>query len=94
MPTVRRITLAFLVGIMFLALTTPIVWSQTVHGTIAGTATDTSGAIIGGVAVTLTNLSTAEKRYPNQRMTLAATRSSISCRQVIGWRPRKRALRN
>ena len=62
MLKVSRVTLVFLAAIMFLALTTPVVWSQTTYGTIAGTATDTSGAIIGGVAVTLTNLSTAEKR--------------------------------
>ena len=37
-------------------------WGQNVYGTIAGTVTDTSGAVIGGVSVTLTNLDTAATR--------------------------------
>jgi Carboxypeptidase regulatory-like domain/TonB dependent receptor-like, beta-barrel len=37
-------------------------WSQNVYGTIAGTVTDASGAVIGAATVTLTNLETGAKR--------------------------------
>ncbi|HEY7307001.1 MAG TPA: TonB-dependent receptor [Bryobacteraceae bacterium] len=37
-------------------------WSQNVYGTIAGTVTDSSGAVIGAATVTLTNLETGAKR--------------------------------
>ncbi len=37
-------------------------WSQNVYGTIAGTATDSSGAAVAGVSITLTNLDTGDAR--------------------------------
>ncbi|MCI0624412.1 MAG: carboxypeptidase-like regulatory domain-containing protein [Acidobacteria bacterium] len=42
--------------------TTPDVTGQTFYGSIAGTVSDSSGAIVPGTNVTLTNLGTAEKR--------------------------------
>ena len=47
-------------SVALLVLTSPIGYSQNVYGTIAGTVTDTSGAAVGDVHVTLTNLDTTE----------------------------------
>ena len=47
-------------GLFFLAL--PPAWAQTTFGTVVGTVTDASGAVIPAAQVTLTNLGTSEKR--------------------------------
>src|SRR5215469_15137090 len=49
-----------LLAVLFLGLAPTAVWGQNVYGTIAGTATDSSGAAMSGATVTLTNLATAE----------------------------------
>ncbi len=56
-----KLGLIFLAAVVVLALTPITGWSQNVYGTIAGTATDTSGAVVGGTTITLTNLDTGEK---------------------------------
>jgi Carboxypeptidase regulatory-like domain len=60
MPSLGK--LVFLAGLVTLVLTPSAGWSQNVYGTIAGTITDSSGAVIGDALITLTNLDTAEKR--------------------------------
>src|SRR3984885_6969117 len=50
-----------LAAVLILALTPAALWGQNVYGTIAGTVTDASGAVIGDAAVTLTNLDKGEK---------------------------------
>jgi carboxypeptidase family protein/TonB-dependent receptor-like protein len=46
---------------IFLALSA-IAWGQTTFGSITGTVSDTTGAVVPGALVTLTNLGTTEKR--------------------------------
>ncbi|MGA7412810.1 MAG: carboxypeptidase regulatory-like domain-containing protein [Bryobacteraceae bacterium] len=62
MSEVRRLTVVILVATIFLALTSPAAWSQNVYGTISGTVTDSSGASVAGVSVTLTNIARGDKR--------------------------------
>ncbi len=57
-----RTRLLFLVTFAVLALLPGAAWAQNVYGTIAGTVTDTSGAVIGGATITLTNVDTGAKR--------------------------------
>lgn len=60
----RRILAIFWVSsvLVGLSLAASVALGQSTFGTISGTVTDTSGAIIPGVQVTLTNLGTTEKR--------------------------------
>jgi Carboxypeptidase regulatory-like domain len=53
MPTLREIALA-----VFALSTLPTLYSQGLLGTVLGTVTDTSGALIGGAAVKVRNLAT------------------------------------
>ena len=62
MSKVRRLTFVVLAAMILLVLTTPVVWSQNVYGTITGTITDSSGASVAGVSVTLTNIAREDKR--------------------------------
>ncbi|MGI9071434.1 MAG: carboxypeptidase regulatory-like domain-containing protein [Bryobacteraceae bacterium] len=62
MPNFRRLGLFFFAAVLVLALIPGVVMSQNVYGTIAGTVTDTSGAVVGDASVTLTNLDTGGKR--------------------------------
>src|SRR2546430_13502277 len=48
------------VGLFFLAL--PPAWAQTTFGTVVGTVTDSTSAVIPQAQVTLTSLGTTEKR--------------------------------
>jgi Carboxypeptidase regulatory-like domain/TonB dependent receptor len=57
-----KFAFVFLTAIVLVVLTPTVGRSQNVYGSIAGTATDTSGAVIGEVNVTLTNLDTKEAR--------------------------------
>jgi hypothetical protein len=52
----------FLLVMVCIASMSATMWGQSTFGTIVGTVTDPSGAVIPGVAVTLTNLGTADKR--------------------------------
>jgi len=61
MTNLRNLGLALLAAIVLVALTPLAGWGQNVYGTLAGTVTDASGAVIDGAAVTLTNLDNAEK---------------------------------
>src|SRR5438270_7805925 len=62
MRNLSRFGLIFLAAVLVLALTPALSLSQNVYGTIAGTVTDTSGAVVGDAGVTLTNLATGETR--------------------------------
>src|SRR4051794_14367495 len=62
MPNLSRLGLIFLAAVLVLALMPGVCLSQNVYGTIAGTVTDTSGAVVGDASVTLTNLDTGETR--------------------------------
>ena len=62
MPQPRRFGVIFLAAIASLVLTPTVGHSQSVYGTVTGTVTDTSGAMVGDVNVTLTNLDTKEAR--------------------------------
>ncbi len=62
MPKLKRIALISLVAVVALVLRPTAALSQNVYGTIAGTATDSSGASIPDAKMTLTNLDTAEAR--------------------------------
>lgn len=62
MPNLSRLGLVFLATVLVLALMPNVGLSQSVYGTIAGTVTDTSGAVIGDASLTLTNLDTGEAR--------------------------------
>ena len=61
MTSLRNLGLALLAATVLLALTPSLGWGQNVYGTITGTVTDASGAVISGAAVTLTNLDNGEK---------------------------------
>jgi len=58
----RSAGFTFVAAIAFLVLTPTAGHSQNVYGTIAGTVTDSSGAVVADVTVTLTNLETGESR--------------------------------
>ncbi len=62
MSKVRRLTFVVLAAMILLVLTSHVLWSQNVYGTITGTVTDSSGASIAGVSVTLTNIARGDKR--------------------------------
>jgi len=62
MRSVRSLPLACLSAILLLAISAPLGRGQRVYGTIAGTATDASGAAVADATVTLTNLDTASKQ--------------------------------
>jgi hypothetical protein len=62
MPNLGRLGLIFLTGVVVLGLMPRLGLSQNVYGTIAGTVTDTSGAVVAGTTVTLTNVGTGEAR--------------------------------
>jgi len=54
---------AFLIGFLSLALTAPAyAQSQSTDGSIEGTVVDTSGGVLPGVTVTLTNIATGTQR--------------------------------
>jgi hypothetical protein len=55
-----RGTLALLIVLAFLSF--PLVHGQSTYGSVAGSVTDSSGAVIADAQVTLTNLGTSEKR--------------------------------
>ena len=60
MPNRGRLGCIFL-GILAVLTTMPVLGlGQNVYGTISGTVTDVSGAVIAGTTVTLTNLATGE----------------------------------
>ena len=61
MTNLRTLGLALLAATVILVLTPSSGWGQNVYGTITGTVTDASGAVISDAAVTLTNLDNAEK---------------------------------
>ena len=61
MTNLRNLGLALLAATVILVLTPSTGWGQNVYGTITGTVTDASGAVISGAAVTLTNLDNGEK---------------------------------
>lgn len=61
MTNLRNFGLALLAATVLLTLTPSAVWGQNVYGTITGTVTDASGAVISDAAVTLTNLDNGEK---------------------------------
>ena len=56
----RKFAAIFFAVIVPLVLTPTVGHSQNVYGTLVGTVTDSSGAVIGDVNVTLTNLATGE----------------------------------
>src|SRR5207248_8758174 len=62
MPHLRTIWLARLTAVVVLALMPTPGWAQNVYGTISGTVTDASGAVVANATVTLTSLDTGEKR--------------------------------
>jgi Carboxypeptidase regulatory-like domain len=57
-----RILWALLLSIGMVVSASPSLYAQSTYGSIAGTVTDTSGAIVTDAKVTLTNQGTAEKR--------------------------------
>ena len=57
-----RILCALLLSIALLVSASPSLYAQSTYGSIAGSVTDNSGAIVTDANVTLTNLGTAEKR--------------------------------
>src|ERR1700728_3433963 len=61
MTNLRNLGLALLAATVLVALTPWVGWGQNVYGTITGTVTDASGAVISDAAVTLTNLDNGEK---------------------------------
>src|SRR6266403_4408620 len=65
MKNVRGLWFTFVVAILLLTMSAPAGWGQRVYGTIAGTATDASGAAVAEATVTLTNLENGGK----ERMT-------------------------
>lgn len=52
----------FLAALIIVALAPVSAWAQNVYGTVAGTVTDTSGAVIANASITLTNVNTGLKR--------------------------------
>ncbi len=62
MPALNKTTFVILAALSVLLLTPPAVRSQNVYGTISGTVTDSSGAVVAGVSVTLTNIARGDKR--------------------------------
>jgi hypothetical protein len=60
--TVTQWSIAGLIVAGFLAFLAPLLSAQTFFGSIVGTVTDTSGAIVPGAGVTLTNTGTSERR--------------------------------
>jgi hypothetical protein len=57
-----KFPLAILVLAAGIAVFSPLLSAQTFYGSIIGTITDTSGAVIPGATVTITNLGTSEKK--------------------------------
>ncbi|MFZ0817922.1 MAG: carboxypeptidase-like regulatory domain-containing protein [Candidatus Sulfotelmatobacter sp.] len=57
-----RILWALLLSLVLVVSASPSLYAQSTYGSVAGTVTDTSGAIVTGATVTLTNMGTAEKR--------------------------------
>src|SRR6202034_3228064 len=60
MTNLRNLGLALLAATVLLALVPTTGWGQNVYGTITGTVTDASGAVISDAAVTLTTLDNGE----------------------------------
>jgi hypothetical protein len=59
----RRMMCALLISLgMMICFATSSLYSQSTYGSVTGSVTDTSGAVISDANVTLTNLGTAEKR--------------------------------
>jgi hypothetical protein len=58
----RRCCAAVLSLVILLSMSCAHVYAQSTYGSISGTITDSSGAAVPGAEVTLTNLSTSEKR--------------------------------
>src|SRR5690242_12213999 len=58
----RRELASLLLGMGVLFLWCSAAWGQTTFGSIAGSVSDSTGAVIPGAQVTLTNLGTTEKR--------------------------------
>lgn len=64
----KQVAAFLLLGIGILALWCSVAWGQTTFGSIAGSVSDPSGALIPGAQVTLTNLATSERRItPSNR---------------------------
>src|SRR4051794_17677968 len=57
-----KFLLHFSAAVLLLTLTSGTGWGQNVYGTIAGTVTDSSGSVVEGASLTLTNIGTAEAR--------------------------------
>ncbi len=62
MPNLCRLGLVFAAAITVLTVVPGTGFGQNVYGTIAGTVSDKSGAVVGSAGVTLTNLNTGEAR--------------------------------
>src|SRR6266850_6728511 len=62
MKNVRGLWFTFVVAILLLTMSAPAGWGQRVYGTIAGTATDASGAAVAEATVALTNLENGGKQ--------------------------------
>ncbi len=62
MPNLSRLGLFFSGAVLVLTLIPGVGLGQNVYGTIAGTVTDTSGAVVDNAGVTLTNLDTGGPR--------------------------------
>ncbi len=60
MPSRKLFTLLLVLGVLFSA--TLSLYGQSTYGSVAGSVTDNSGAIVTDATVTLTNLGTSEKR--------------------------------
>jgi len=76
MPSISKIRIIFVWAFISMLIAPAAVWSQNVYGTIAGTVTDSSGAGVGGAALTLTNLDTGEAR--NQATAAAGTYTFVN----------------
>ncbi|HSU56720.1 MAG TPA: carboxypeptidase-like regulatory domain-containing protein, partial [Candidatus Dormibacteraeota bacterium] len=62
MPNLSKLGPIFLTAVLVMALTPVAGLSQNVYGTIAGTVTDATAAVVGSANMTLTNLDTGEAR--------------------------------